>query len=215
MEAKAPLEKIASVAVGLLGLMILVDLLAIGSSFLQIELLEEMAGGMVDQARAESNDARQQAIGRVYLVLFIAAAITWLIWFSRAYRNIDVFGGERSRTPKWAVWGYIIPFISLYLPYRMMREAFTASAPAGEGTGRLVGWWWGIFLLNGFLGQASLRLFLRADDIDALITATWVSIAENIWDIPSALLAIAVVRTLTRWQTEREAGNINLAKVFD
>lgn len=215
MNGRNEVDGIARVLVALLGLIILVDLLAIGSSAMQIELLEGFRLGEIDEAAAEANDSRESAVGITSLVLFIATAITWLIWFSRAYRNIDVFGGERSRETSWGVWAYVIPIISLYMPYRLMREAFTASAPEGEDGASLVGLWWFLFLVSGILGQVSARLLIRAEGIDAYITATQVSIAESVVGVPSAILAIAVVRTLTRWQTERGPGNIRLAKVFD
>jgi len=215
MSGRIELDGIARVVVGLLGLIILVDLVAIGSSALQLDLLQSFQLGVVDEAAAEANNARESAVGTAYLVLFVATAITYLMWFSRAYRNVDVFGGVRSREASWAVWGYVIPIVSLYMPYRLMREAFTASAPGGDDKGGLVGAWWGLFLVSGVLGQISARLMLRGETIDAFITATQVSMVESVVDIPAALLAIMVVRTLTRWQTERGPGNVGLAKVFD
>lgn len=215
MDARLPVEGIGRVLVILLGLLVLVDLISVGSGFMQLELLEAFGRGEVDPLAAERNDAREQAVGITYLLLFAVTAITWLIWFNRAYRNIDVFGGARSRETKWSVWAHIIPFISLYLPHRLMREAFTASAPASDDGARLVGWWWGLFLVSGVLGQINFRLFRDAESIPEFVAATEFAIFETLVDVPSALLAIAVVRTLSRWQTERGPGNIQLAKVFD
>ncbi len=215
MDGRLAVDGVSKAVVALLGLLIIVDLLAIGSSVMQLELLDSFAAGNYDEAAANANDERQSTIGYGYLAIFIGTAITWMVWFSRAYRNVDVFGGVRSRETKWAVWGYIIPIISLYVPYQMMKEAFVASAPGPDDKTGLVGGWWALFIFSGIMGQVSLRMFNNADDIPSLVTATQVSIAESALDIPSAILAIVVVRQLTRWQMQRGPGNVQLAKVFD
>lgn len=215
MEERRSIASLGSVVVALLLFIIVMDVASIGSSIMQLDLLADFSRGDIDEAAAESNDQREMMVGLLYLGGMLVTAICFWVWFYRAYRNIDALGGLRSESPGWTFWGFIIPIISLYKPYRLMRETFTASSPSADDKHNLVGAWWALFLLNGLAGQISIRMARNADTIAELVEVTQVSILSNIIDIPTAAVAIVMVRTLSEWQERRAPDERRLAHVFE
>jgi hypothetical protein len=67
--------------------------------------------------------------------------------------------------------------------------------------------WWTFFLLSGFLGNASLRLSLRARTLPDLILAGSVSAAGDAVDIMSTAIALVLVTQIFRMQMARRAAD--------
>lgn len=95
-------------------------------------------------------------------------------WIYRANANAHALGGDLTITPGWAVGWYFVPFACLFKPYMAMKEIWLASHYGsnwgdGEATG-LLGWWWGLWLLNGFLGYGIVLADEGAPAIGAELT---------------------------------------------
>jgi len=175
-----------------------ISIISLLSDFMQMNLL---SSGTFSQAAAEANDSRQQIIGILYLVAFIVTGISFLKWIHRANSNCHGFGAQGMEfTPGWSVGYYFIPFINLYKPYRAMKEIWKVSTnPANwqnENGSALLGWWWALWLISGFLGQASFRMSMRADTISSLQASTTVSILVGIIDIPLYLVAVSLITSI-------------------
>jgi hypothetical protein len=144
-----------------------ISIISLLSDFMQMNLL---SSGTFSQAAAESNDSRQQIMGILYLVAFIITGISFLRWIHRANSNCRGFGAQGMEfTPCWSIGYYFIPFINLYKPYRAMKEIWKVSTnPVNWQNGNgscLLGWWWALWLISNFLGQAVFRMSMRADTI--------------------------------------------------
>ncbi len=59
-----------------------------------------------------------------------------------------------------------------------------------------------MFLITSFLGGQSGQLMFAAEEVDAIITAASVSLVSNLIDIPAAIVAITLVKSLTALQSE-------------
>ena len=140
-------------------------------------------------------------------VLQIVTSIITMVLFARflycTNRNARALGTEgMSFTPGWTVGWFFIPFANLYKPYQAVRELWQASDLEHREAWRaapvpgLLGLWWGAWIVAGVLGQIVFRLNQRAEDIDAYLTANYVGIATQLWDIPLTLLALLVVQRL-------------------
>src|SRR5262249_4753806 len=96
-------------------------------------------------------------------------------------------------------------------PYQAMREIWQASAdPAHwqqQPRGSILPLWWTFFLLSNFLGNASLRLSLRASSVPDLILAGMVGAANDILDIVSTAIALVLVTQIFRMQMARRAAD--------
>ncbi len=201
---------------------LVISLVGIFSGLLQLGLLEQAENGDISEAQAAANDARQQLIGIVQVVLYLATGVTFLAWFHRVHKNLSGLGSrELKYSPGWAIGGFFVPFLNLVRPLQVMREAWHASDPAGLerdmgssgstvrnqlGTPTLVGWWWAFFLISGFLGNTVMRMsFTENPTIAQLRALTSFMIISDLWDVPLALLAIGLVSRITSWQDQRLA----------
>ena len=88
-----------------LAITIILGIAAIVSDYLQIDLLSwAMEGRIITEAEASSNDTRQQLIGILQVVTFIATGILFLMWIYRSHRNLPPLGARNLKyTPGWAV----------------------------------------------------------------------------------------------------------------
>ena len=85
-----PNNKRANTAQLLIWLILFIQIISIGSSIMQYNLLEALQNGELfsDQA-INSNDNRQQIIGILYTVVFLISTITFIQWFRRGYYNLS------------------------------------------------------------------------------------------------------------------------------
>ena len=197
-----------------------ISVVGIFSGLLQLGLLTQAEGGDISEAAAAANDARQQLIGVIQVLLYLATGITFLAWFHRVHKNLSGLGGRDFKySPGWAVGGFFIPFLNLVRPLQVMREAWHGSDPAGLerdlgtsgpslrnqlGTPALMAWWWTFFLVSGLLGNIIMRMsFAENPTLDHLKTLTGLMVFSDLWDVPLALLAIGLVSRITSWQTQR------------
>jgi hypothetical protein len=179
----------------MLWISLVLGVISLLSDFAQFNLA---ASGSITKEAAQANDARQQIIGIVQLLAFIVTGVAFLMWIYRANLNVRGFGaGEMKFTPGWSVGYYFIPFVNLVRPYQAMKEIWKCSANPGnwrmQPGSALLGWWWALWLISGFLGQISFRLSLAVDSPDSLQTATVASMISNIVDIPLCLIAISLI----------------------
>lgn len=182
---------------------LVLDVIAVASGAVQHALLSRLAGGgQLAPGEAETNDARQTAIGRLQLLAFIVTAVVWLVWLYRAYANLGLAGTGKSRfTPGWAVGYWFIPFVNLVRPYQIVADLWIRSdqlnareSVMGTPAPALISWWWGVYLLSGFAGRVYATLARDAKSIVELSNATDVGILVDGIGIISALLAVVVVR---------------------
>lgn len=145
--------------------------------------------------------------------VYIATIVAWLLWQHRAHSNLRPLGaGWLEFSPGWAVGYFFIPFVNLVRPYQVVRELWRESQPADAGGGiaglsftvatgaPLVGWWWGFWLASNVLANVYGRL---ADAPNMQMPAALVGLISHSVSIVAAALAILLVRTIDRMQTER------------
>jgi hypothetical protein len=100
--------------------------------------------------------------------------------------------------------------VSLWKPYQAMAEIWTASrGPRREPGLGLAGAWWTAWVVTSVAAGASVHLYFRAEraafgpfgDVwGAYRVAAQMDIVSGATDVPAALLALAVVRTVHRLQ---------------
>lgn len=177
---------------------------SLGLDFMQLNLARS---GSVTLESAEANDFRQMIMGLIYLAVYIATAIIFMKWIYRANLNCRGFGAtDMKDTPGWSIGWYFIPIMNLFRPFQAMKEIWMVSAdPVNwrtQKTGALLGWWWALWLLSNFLGQAVFRMSMEVDSLESLERMTIVSIVHYLVAIPLAFVAISLVSTIIGLQTK-------------
>lgn len=210
------MARLAEIALGIQAIA-----LAVGaaSTFQEITLLRNVVDGeyaaMPDAefwALLDANDSRQALVALLYFATFIFTIITFLMWQRRIRKNADYIGITRIRFSMARVIGWwFVPIMAIFRPYQVMKEMWQSNYHSvneqpdwrDSTVSGLLGWWWGLFLVGGWIGSAAARIYFRNDDIDSLIIGDWLDIGSSMLLMVAAALAIALVREITAFQESK------------
>jgi hypothetical protein len=181
--------------------LIAVDLFAVASSLLELDLLDRVkAGEPVTNAELTGNDDRQTSVGAVQFAMLITGAVVFIRWLRAAYRNVDVVApGLRRYGHGWAIGAWFVPFLNLWRPKQIVNDLWRAGGSRGAPE-PLPWWlnvWWGAWMLAGAAGQVAQRRMVEQDTIDQLRTADLLYIVSDSIDAIVAAIAIFVVLRIT------------------
>ena len=199
-------------AIWIFYLMLAMIPISVLSNIWELGLINDIAQGeYVDDVAANANDTRQQVIRLFQNLLLIASAITFLMWYHRAYKNIYNQVNYLNTSPGWAVGYFFIPFANLVYPYRKMRDIWTETQSLlvdeseryklKVNTGLIDGWWT-LFLLQSILGNIARRIVLGAETLEDYIWGDRLMIASDMIEIPALLINIAMIKRTNRFEEE-------------
>lgn len=195
---------------------IITALVAIYSDYLQLLFLAEAAEWHVSAEAAEANDARQTAVGALRIIVFLACAVAFLFWIHRAYSNLTALGNLKAGlaySPTWAVVGFFIPLINLFLPYRVVKEIWDKSDPSilteddlaftPPDSSPLILLWWVIWVASSVLGNLAGRFAGESETPDTFAWTTKVDMLSLVLSVFAAALAVLVVNSIDKRQAAR------------
>lgn len=148
-------------------------------------------------------------LGLFQFLVYIATVVVFLMWLYRSYENLRAFGvppHEIKYSSGWAVGSFFVPFVSLVVPYRAVRELWRKSQPPSPlsfgdmGPPPYFPLWWTFWIVSNIANQIYFRLTFEGQMSTEV--ADIFSIVTDLVEIPAALLAIMVVREIDRRQTE-------------
>src|SRR5947207_2610325 len=183
-EAPRPILARSIVAAGVLLLQALAALLMMLLHSTRIHLLHSVeAHVVVQRSDLEASDAAITLGSRLTVLLLIASAVAFLMWFHRASRNLRAFRtGPFEFSPARAVWSFFIPIVSLIWPCSTMREIWQASDPSIAPSvdqpfslarvSPLIYMWWSLFLVQGALGWAAMLPIMSGVNLDSLLLSS-------------------------------------------
>jgi hypothetical protein len=202
----------ASIVLKIFWALIVINIIAIAFSYYQYDLLGRyLDGEIISDDKMNMNDLRQGLVGLLQGLVYLVIIITFLSWFRRAYANLHRMGIDYlEHSEQQAIWGFIIPIINLYRPYKIMKEVWVETQDQikkldesfkVERSADLVGVWWGLFLLSNVVTNVALRIGFRADTLEQLQNASLAQMVSDFIDIPAAFAAIVVIRRVSRFET--------------
>ncbi len=221
-----PNAKRAAIASTMIWAVLTIDLFSIISNYFQYELLQDLNNGidvMDDQLTA--NDLRVSLISLLYLIAYIISAVTFIQWFRRAYNNL----AARTRinhSEGWAAGGWFVPILCLFRPYQIMKELFEKTdkliknkdgLAVKTNQQTLIGVWWALWILVGYIGNYSFKLLFKSDTIENLSNGTVADIVSSVLEIPIGILAIWIIATFAKKESkiqELEAEEQNKVEVL-
>ncbi|UJA18905.1 DUF4328 domain-containing protein [Thermoleophilia bacterium SCSIO 60948] len=215
-----PIADRSRVAIALLCLVALAGLGSLWADIGQVGLLGDIRdGARVSLVEANESDDRVRTFAIAYTIAVVLAAIGFLLWYSRAYRNTIALGARDPRYgPGWSIGYWFIPFVNLVRPKQVMNDIWRASDPeldrnaSGWRFGRvspLLHWWWAIWLLSTFVQRFVFRLGFNDDEfsfgtsIDDLYDLAVGYVVADVLDLVAVGLAIATVVKTSARQRER------------
>ena len=182
---------------------------------LQNELL---SGRLPALSRLESVVHTLRTLYWINLLLGAVTAILFIAWFFQAYRNLVRAGIHDLRYgPGWAIGSWFIPIFSLFRPKQIANDLWKGSAGAATvGAERRhelplpasLNWWWALWLIGTLLAGFANRTIADAN-AHAIYTLSalhdersglWVLQVGLVALIAAAVLALSLVRQISRWQ---------------
>ena len=200
-----------------MAVMVIASLLCIGSSYLQIQLLDRAKNGLhVTEVEVKANDQRHIAISGLRSLGFLVTAVSFLMWMHRVYRNLRALGNRiLGFSPGSAVGWWFVPFANLVQPYLAMKEIWRGSDPQSFGgthnqqkaSSAVVGWWWAFHLTMGFVLYLATILAKGSTDLrpslDAVSMSTWTFLIGNVLGCFAAAITIRMILRIDAKQDER------------
>jgi eukaryotic-like serine/threonine-protein kinase len=149
-------------------------------------------------------DDRVATAAGVQVFVLLVAAVLFIVWFYRLCCRIRDARPDAFRYGVgWAIGGWFTPIWSLFRPKQMVDDAWRAAEEARGLPRSVPGWvhlWWAAWLIS----NAAAWWFGRYgdDSLDAVVVADRISAFGDAVGIVAALLAIALVRGLSRRAAE-------------
>lgn len=201
----------ARIAITLIWIILGLEIMMFISGFFQYNLLQNLSAGIeVSDEAINANDLREGAIGVLYLVVIIISGVTFIRWFRRAYFNLHTQVSYLEHAEGWAAGAWFVPIINLFRPYNIMRELYDETDELLEKKvegyttmlrSTVVGWWWFFWITSSLLSNASYRLSMHAESIEAFSNVTILGMASNVFGIPAALLVVKVIKDYSNMES--------------
>jgi len=141
------------------------------------------------------------------MAIGLAAAVVFFVWFAFANGNVPALGVMGKKTgPGWSVGWWFVPFANLVMPFRALKETYVGSQPgvnevdrSSDATPAIVGWWWGLWLLNNLLSNIELRLAFNSSP-QLVEAATYLGLVTLALSGVTLWLFVRWSLDITRWQ---------------
>lgn len=212
-----PLWPRAKVAIVVLGLVLLVDINALLADLNQISVIDSViARERITLAEVEASDNRFATAGVLQIVAALVAAITFLLWFSRAYRNSARMGSRPRYAHGWAIGAWFVPIVNLIVPKHLADDIWRGSDPddalpeletaGAKRVNPLLHFWWAAWLIGGIIGNFAIRSAFRgAPTLEGLRGQAQAYLVTDLISVVALVLAVLVIREVTTRQEIRRA----------
>jgi hypothetical protein len=142
---------------------------------------------------SDNADARYQEWSAWLFLWIRATGVVFVVWLYRIYRQAGAVTAYPFRWPSgWTVGCWFVPFLNLYLPYRLTADVARSVALAMRA---IVGTWWGLFLVGGPL---TLAAFAILEDPEPSFGAFYtLSAFGTLTTLGSGIAGVVLVRRLT------------------
>lgn len=147
--------------------------------------------------------------GLAQVACWVVAATCFILWFRRAYQFLDEMEGvSREHGLSWTSWGFVVPVISLWWPYSIMREiwdAFTQVwgqrpdiSASHKMPQRWIGVWWGFYLSQAIVSNGAFRLSMRDTTVGDTLYSQGFTDLSNLMTLLAVPSAVFVIHQTTR-----------------
>lgn len=199
-----------------------VSVVSVISTYMEYNLLEKISKGNFTMDEAETNDRRQLVISLVELGVYITGIVVFIMWFRRAYFNLQEYFNLKEVNGM-AAGAWFIPFMNLWVPFRMMKEIWNyTQAKSTEGDAEpkyestaILGWWWFFWIAGNIIGNiVARRIFDRNAGAEEVMASDILYIFSDVLHITALALIILIIKKVSVFE-DRMKQNIaiqNLAK---
>jgi Domain of unknown function (DUF4328) len=180
----------------------------------RIALVRDLKAGHFGDVltRAQDADDFVSASSSIFVLTQLVIVVLFIIWMFRAAKNNEALGRMGARfSPGWSIGAWFIPLANFVIPVLIMQDLWRGSDPAtrrGVASWRsaagsaLVGFWWVACLASVVRFTYSGSGLNGSGSLDDIETSNSVALAGVIATAIAAILALLVVRAISRRQLE-------------
>lgn len=182
-----------------------VSAISLAHSITQLELFDRIKHQRAfTLAEAEASDERAALVLGLYMLVYLATAIVWIVWQTRTSKNARALGTEYMQFGPNA-WGWFFcPLINLVRPLAVVRELWQVNDPrSASESPAYFGMWWVPWVIGSMLANVSSRLVTDDADIEQLILSIQLDAGSHVLLIVSAIFAIKVIAEIHRREQAR------------
>ncbi|MEV8060542.1 DUF4328 domain-containing protein [Streptomyces antimycoticus] len=210
-----PIRGLATALMSMFGIWLVLTLLDMALNIALLDTYFSLDSGTATDDMLYSKKSDVEAMDSGTGVAALVLVVLWLVWFRTAYINSTVLNPGRQRFGSgYAVGAWFIPIAQLWLPKQIANDVWTSSTPPGPGRrGRgVLHWWWTFFVIMFLMFPVNGISEIVGDNIREQRPRVALSIADDVIGILTALLAIAVVRRITKMQERRATAPVGHAQ---
>lgn len=201
-------SKRATIVVSVFWGICIINIIAVLSGYLEIDLLERISdNALYTEQEILSNDLRQGIVGVFQSILYICSIIFFLNWFRRAYWNLHHLPGSWPEySDSMAVWSFMIPFVNLYRPYKIVKEISSGIKQKlreidldynSAINHSVLIFWWVFFLITNYVGQFAFKTIFKDDTIEQLISSSQSYLISDALDIIAAIFTAIMIKQIS------------------
>jgi hypothetical protein len=174
------------------------------SDILQTLMLNDIKSGItVSMEKVQLNDLRQLIVSYLYLAIFIISAITFILWFRRAYYNLHQKVTYLNYSEGWAAGAWFVPIVFWFYPLQIMKELYNEThelleknqiQPKAKNNQLLIGCWWALWIIVELLSRYEFIKMRSATTVDDMLFLTNFSIVSNILALVNTVLIIKLMK---------------------
>jgi hypothetical protein len=164
-------------------------------------------------------DTFSTLVGVINIIVFILTAVTFIQWFRRAYYNLHLQNISWLRWKEgWAAGAWFVPIISLYVPYQIMKDIWSATLykiqkknDTSEFSSEIIGWWWAAFLCSNIISNVQTQLNFRGygENPDGFLILQYMDLFSNLIAIAGAIFAVNMISKYTKMESLMHEMNEN------
>lgn len=139
--------------------------------------------------------------GLTWIIVAAAAYVITCLWLYQVRTNLEVLspGAEHARRKGWVWAGWLVPLVSLWFPFQIVRDVLKGLP--GPLPTTLIGGWWTLWLFTLVTSQMGPGLTGYDDiDTDAVQRLGDIEGTNAASTIAAALLWLAIIRRITKAQ---------------
>lgn len=197
----------------LLGLAVVIDVVAVVIGVAERELFGRIAAGTFTDAEAAASDNRTVMISVAQVAIYLVTGIVFIIWFHRAYKNLESWGTELPHKTGWAIGAWFVPILNLFRPKGIADAIWKASdselsTPVGDAWSKdeapvFMHVWWVTWILSFIAARFASTTTEDIQTVSDGISANTAGLVANGLSAIAGALAILFVKGATKRQELR------------
>jgi hypothetical protein len=125
----------------------------------------------------------------------LGTGIVFMVWLHLAHRSDRLADDRRTHRSFWSWLGWLIPFVNLIMPAKMVNEVRTASQPEDRPPAKgLLGAWWACLLLGWIISVVTGTD--TADSVEEFESMMRSAIVSDLFFLAAAVLVVLLVREI-------------------